>query len=240
MKLSNEMKIGILVTIVLLALLALTFRVGNFNVGQKGYELKIHFRQVDGVELNAPVTLNGFEVGSVKDIKILYEPETMMEVTVWLQGEAKIRKGATAYVRNMGLLGEKYIGLTAGDSLEHFLEPGSLIVGQEPMDFERLLAKGDAIADNLKELSGNLNERLRVNSAAIDEIISNIKETSKNISSISQNVNERLAVNRDAIDDIISNLNSATRNLEELSADLKLNPWKLLYRERLKKTPNKP
>lgn len=203
MKFTNEMKIGILVVAVLAALLMLTYKVGDFNFSQKGYELKVHFKTIDGVELNAPVRLNGLEVGSVKNIKILYDPETMMELTIWLDEVAKLHAGAEAYVKNMGLLGEKYIGLTAGDPAQPFLMAGNLIVGTEPIDLEHLLAKGDVIADNLKDITTNVNERLRVNSTAID--------------------------------DMIANLNNTSQNLVELSVDLKQNPWKLLYKERVKK-----
>jgi len=207
MKLTNEMKIGFLVVAVLAALFVLTFKVGNFNFTKKGYELKIHFKTVDGVERNAPVRLSGLEVGIVKDIQIIYEPETIMELTVWIDEKARLHDGTEAYVKNMGLLGEKYIGLTAGDAAKEFLSPGALINGTEPVDFEHLLAKGEVIADNLKDITTNVNERLRLNSEYIDEIV--------------------------------LNLNSTSKNLDELSGDLKASPWKLLYREKAKKTTSK-
>jgi len=230
MKISNEAKIGILVAAVTIALLALTFRVGNFNFAKKGYIIAVQFHRIEGLEKNAPVRLNGFEVGAVREIHILYEPETVMALKIWLNEKAKLREGAKAYVKNMGLLGEKYVELTAGENNMPFLAAGSLIIGQEPVDFEKLVAKGDIIADNLTAISRNLNERLTLNSEAIDKIL-------HNLASISTNINERLSINREAIDKIVTNLHSATNNLEELTADLKVNPWKLLYRE--KKTTKK-
>lgn len=230
MKLTNEMKIGVLVSTVAVALLFLTFKVGNFSFTKKGYTIKVQFVRIEGLEKNAPVRLNGLEVGAVKDINILYEDDTVMEMTLLIENKAKLREGAKAYVKNMGLLGEKYIELTGGDANAPFLNPGALIVGQEPVDFEKLLAKGDTIADNLTEISQNLNQRLKNNGEALDSIIADLKVTMKNMSSISTNVNERLAVNRESIDDTIANLNASSQNLEELSADLKVNPWKLLYK----------
>lgn len=228
MKINNETKIGILVTFVTVMLLGLTFRVGNFNFTKKGYTLKIHFYRIEGLEKNAPIRLNGLEVGAIRNIHILYEPETVMELTAWLDESAKVHQGAQAYVKNMGLLGEKYIELTGGDNGTPFLTSDSLIIGQEPVDFEKLLAKGDTIADSLKSISQNLDERLKVNSQSIDSII-------KDLAAISHNINERLTVNRQAIDEIVANLHTATMNLEEFSGDLKMNPWKLMYRNNEKK-----
>ncbi len=235
MKINNETKIGILVVGVLGVLVILTVRAGDFHVVKKGYEMKAHFHNIDGVELNAPVMLNGLEVGQVKVVNILYGEETIMEVTLWLNEEAKLREGARAYVKNMGLLGEKYVGLTAGEKNAAYLPPGSVIMGIEPGSLEKIFADGEVIAANLKEISQEINERLKVNNASIDEIIANIKVASKNIASISDNVNQRLAVNDKLIDDLVSNLNLASKNLEELSYDLKINPWKLMYKAREKR-----
>ncbi|MFH1359444.1 MAG: MlaD family protein [Candidatus Omnitrophota bacterium] len=237
MKLSNEIKIGIFVVMILVSLMILTIKVGNFNIGQEGYNIKVVFLNIDGVETNAPVRLNGLEVGLVKDIKIKYDDEmTKMELILWLNQSAKIREGAKAFIKNMGLMGEKYVGLTSGDKGAPFLKENSVIIGQEPTDFEALITKGDEIAQNLKEISANINERLKVNSAAIDEIVANVNTTSKNLASISTNVDERLKVNEKNIDEILAHLAITGKNLEELSVDLKLNPWKLLHREKAKKT----
>ena len=128
MKFSNEMKIGILVTAVVVALLALTFKVGNFNFTKKGYMITTHFQRIEGLEKNAPVRLNGLEAGSVKEIRILYDQGTVMELSIWLEERVKLREGAKAYVKNMGLLGEKYIELTGGNKDAAFLQPRPLIL----------------------------------------------------------------------------------------------------------------
>jgi len=236
MKINNETKIGILVVGVIILLLTLTIKAGDFHFIEKGYPMKVHLRQIDGVEINAPVRFNGLEMGQVKDIHILYGEETLMELTLWLKDSVRLRQGAKVHVKNMGLMGEKYIGISDGDKGAPFLESGAVIVGEDPVDFEKLLAKGDEIGTNLKEISANINERLKVNSQAIDEIIVNLNKSTNHIASISENVDERLAVNRLAIDDTVANLNSTSKNLTELSEDLKLNPWKLLYREKKKTT----
>ena len=235
MKLNNETKIGILIVATLVLLLMLTFKAGDFHFAEKGYPIKVHFKQIDGVELNAPVRFNGLEIGQVKDIQILYDDQvTRMELTLSLQEKAKIRQGAKAYVKNMGLLGEKYVGLTDGTSGAAFLEPGAVIDGEEPVDLERLLVKGEQIGNNLNEISANINERLKVNSEHIDEIMKNLDASAKRMASITANVDQRLAINSGAIDETMANMNLLSKNLADFSEDLKKNPWKLLYRQKEK------
>ena len=229
MKVSNEAKVGILLFVVFVALGMLTFRTGDFNLSKEGYIVKIHFKNIDGVGLNAPVMLNGLEVGKVEDINIIEQDlETKLELTVWIKDEARLKEGTTAYVKNMGFLGEKYVGLTAGKKSDAYLGAGSVILGREPADMDSLLLDGQEIAVNIKQITQNLNERLDNNKEAIDRIFINLD-------SITTNIDERLTLNEEKIDSILGHLESSTINLDQFTYDLKQNPWKLLYRPKEKR-----
>jgi len=232
MKISNEAKIGIMVTAVLVLLGIITVRSSDFTVQKKGYTIKTVFYNIDGVDKSAPVRFNGMEVGQVKDIQISYGEETKMELLLWIDESARLRQGAKAHVKNMGLLGEKYIGLSSGDKNAPYLEAGATIVGEEPADLGALIADGHVIAEDLKAISRNINERLQVNKEKIDNIVTNLDTTLVHTASITQNADERLTVNKTKIDETITHFHKMSDNFEDLSYDLKLNPWKLLYREK--------
>ena len=237
MKMTNETKIGIMVFLVMILLAVLTVKTGKFNLTTKGYTVKASFDNVDGVNLNSPVMFNGFEVGVVEDIEIKdMDGKTKMELLLWVNEKAKLRVGSKAYIKNLGFMGEKYIGLTSGDEGGAYLAPGSVIAGQEPPDFEHLLSQGQEIAQRLKSITVNIDERLETNRETLDETLLNLNLTMKDLASIVENINQRLSVNDKKIDDTVSNLHALSVNLEELSYDLKLNPWKIMYRGKSKKT----
>ena len=226
MKLSNEAKIGIMVFAVLILLAMMILKTGHFNFSKKGYLMKVSFQNIDGIGTNAPVLLNGLEVGSVKEIVIDHSnDDTKMELVIWLDDQAQLRQGAKAYVKNMGFMGEKYVGLTAGEKGAPVLSPDSTIVGESPADLDKLLRDGQEIAAQLKEVSQNINERLKVNKDHIDRTLANLH-------SISDNLDERLRVNKEHIDELMSHLHSTSVNLDQFTYDLKLHPWKLLYRSK--------
>ncbi|MDP8212571.1 MAG: MlaD family protein [Candidatus Zapsychrus exili] len=240
MRFNNEIKIGIMTFAVFASLLILTLRTGNFNFSKTGTIVRVEFENVDGVSTNSPVMFNGLEVGIVRDVIVKdKEDVTKIELVLFLKGKAKLRKGSKAYIKNLGFMGEKYVGLVSAGARGDYLPSGTLIVGEEPSDFGQLLLEGKEVAVQLKEISQNINERLKVNKDAIDEIVSSVNETMGNVSSITASVDERLKTNEKSIDSIVVNLNQASKNLEELSNDLKLNPWKLLYREKAKRKPKK-
>jgi phospholipid/cholesterol/gamma-HCH transport system substrate-binding protein len=240
MKLTNEAKIGVLVAAVFVILGVLTWKTGNFSFVPDGYEIKIQFNDVQGLSKNAPVTLNGLEEGRVKDVVIVYGEIPQIQLTLWLKSEAKIPKGAKAYVRTMGFMGEKFVAIEMTDSKDGFLAPGSMIVGEVPASMERVLVQAETMAKNLTVITEEIKGHLQNNHQEIDEMIKGLHVTSKNLSTITTNVNERLAVNSKYIDEMVNHLNSTSGNLEEMSYDLKLNPWKLLYRDKAKKAAKIP
>ena len=123
-----------------------------------------------------------------------------------------------------------------GEQGQEYLASGAVITGQEPGNFEKMMGDGQVLAENLKEMSVQINAHLKKNRENIDEILANLRIVSKNLSSITNNVDERLTVNKHLIDDTMMHVNSATKNFDEMSYDLKLNPWKLMYKERAKRT----
>jgi len=235
MKINNEIRVGMLVVFVIASLVAITLKAGDFNFAKEGYEIKVHFYNIDGVEESSPVRLNGMEVGLVKKMEILYGEDTRMELTLSIEEGIKMHEGCSAYVKNMGLFGEKYIGLTIGDTKKSYVQPGAVISGIEPANFEKMMADGEVIAANIKDISVKVKERLDVNQDSIDEIVENLRVASGYVSSISANIDERLDVNKGHIDNILTNFDSASENFEEMSYDLKLNPWKLMYKRKDKK-----
>ncbi|HQP10446.1 MAG TPA: MlaD family protein [Candidatus Omnitrophota bacterium] len=235
MKMNNETKIGLMVFIVIVLLAVLTVKTGNFNLSTKGYRIKAQFENVDGVNLNSPVMFNGFEVGIVDDILIKDEQDGItMELLLWVSDKVRLREGSKAYIKNLGFMGEKYVGLTSGNKGGAFLSPGATIAGQEPPNFDNLLTEGQEIAKRLRSISENVDERLEKNQESLDAILANLDLTMEDLASVVSNINDRLKANENKIDDTVSNLHGLSVNLEELSYDLKLNPWKIMYRGKKK------
>lgn len=239
MKISNGAKVGLFVVVVIVFLIGLTLKTGNFNLSKKGYMMKIHFKNIDGISKNAPVLLQGLEIGTVKEIKVIEEAsEKWMELKVWLEGDIALREGAQAYVRNLGFMGEKYIGLTFGHKDGALLTEGSVIQGGEVADLDKILRDGQEIASEIKSISKNVNERLEKNKESIDHIFANLDETMVHVRSLSARLDEKLASNDQTIDEIFANVRSATKNMDLFTYDLKQNPWKLLYRPKEKRDAN--
>jgi len=205
LRISNELKTGLMVIVCFAVLLWLVVKTGDVSFNQKkGYEIKIRFNFASGIEENAPVRLTGVEVGKVKKIELEYLPQTKALLTVWIDEKAKVRKDSQVYINTLGLMGEKYIEITSGESSE-FLKNGDELVGEDPFQMEKLLKKGEAIAQK-------------------------IEETLTDVRTLAQNANGIISDNKAGINRIVGNLEETSKNFTEFSDDIKRHPWKLLMK----------
>ncbi|RLC27527.1 MAG: outer membrane lipid asymmetry maintenance protein MlaD [Deltaproteobacteria bacterium] len=137
-KFDVELAVGLFMIAGILCLGYLTIRLGKMEVlGGKGYELRAVFANSGGLKTGAPVVIAGVEVGRVKRI-VLHDYQA--EVFLNLPAGVKVQADAIASVKTKGLIGEKYVEITAGGS-DEILKAGDLIRETEPaVDLEQLIS----------------------------------------------------------------------------------------------------
>lgn len=179
---SNAVKVGVFVLITLVVLLVLTVRVGAYRFSKEGNEFYAYFGSVEGLAKHAPVRLAGFEVGEVRDIKLVYDNnQTQIRLTLWLNKDAKPRIDSTARLAVLGLMGEKYIEVSKGSDGAAFLNSGSFILSENPIDIEMLMKRADSISKSLDDI-------LTSNKSDLNASMSNLRITSENMREFSEDI----------------------------------------------------
>ena len=202
MKISNEMKTGVFVLICIAALLGTLIKIGSFNLFSKGYTIKTRFNFSGGIKKSSPVCLSGVNVGEVQSVRLVYEGnETVAETVLWLQEGTQVRKDSIANVATLGMMGEKYVEIHPG-STGDVAQPGDLIPGQDPVRMEDLIDIGKKVAGDIggaaqeigktsRDISKVVNRvdgMIEDSRPKIDNIVSNLEETSENFNDFSQDV----------------------------------------------------
>jgi phospholipid/cholesterol/gamma-HCH transport system substrate-binding protein len=195
MKMSNETKTGLFVIICLAVLGGLLIKVGNFNFFKTGYIIKSHFHFTGGVKKNSPVRLSGVDVGEVKAIRMIYGDDTQVEMDLWVDEGTQIRLDSHAYVTTLGLMGEKYIEIKSGTPAAGIAKAGDSIPGDDPVRLEELIAIGTKVAGDVGQMAKDISKvanhvdgAIQENRSKIDNIFSNLEETSENFNDFSQNL----------------------------------------------------
>ncbi len=151
---SHEVRVGLTVFIGVLIIVVAIMMVG----GQQGfladrYRLRVMMTRVEGLQTGAPVRLAGVRVGTVTSVKFspdITENRIIIELEIDTKVKDRIRKDSIAHIGTLGLLGDKYVGITMGSLDQPRLEEGEFLQAAEPLDVEKLIDEGVAAFNLLK------------------------------------------------------------------------------------------
>lgn len=247
---TREVKIG---ASVLIALLALVFGINylkGVNIFKAANYYYASYTDVTGLAQSAPVTLNGFKVGLVREVTYEYDNPGHVRVELSLDRQLKLTEGTEAVIVT-DMLGTSTIELHMGAS-SRFLEVGEKIKGVEGsglmdqvstelMPTIMQIAPGiDSLVKALNTVAGDpallsavhhLNAvmanleatttRLNAAMAAVPAIVANANTTMANVSLISDNLSKMSAALAVLSDDLKEMpLDSIMGNVNNITAHL--------------------
>lgn len=211
MKMSAEAKVGLFVFMGVLILTYMSFRVGDFSVtGKAGKMIHLVFVSAAGLSKDASVQIAGVEVGKVYEIKL---KDGRADVTARVNSEIAVDRDAKAYIRSVGLLGDKYVEILLGQSEEEVEDGGTIFAPSESEDIGKLISKLSAIADDFKAVSNSLKGALGTDAgeSSIREILENFREMSANLNQVVIRNDERFERFLRNIDELTANLNETVK-----------------------------
>ncbi|MBF0331334.1 MAG: MCE family protein [Candidatus Omnitrophica bacterium] len=171
---------------------------------------------------------------------------TSVVVDVWMEKGFVVPVDSNFLINQLGLLGEKYLEVIPGISTD-IMTPGTIVHGEDPVSMEDVMKMVGSIGGKLETTLANVNQGVLTeqnkvslaatlaNMASITEGVKTgvLSETNKaslaavlaNVAAISEGIKKGDGtVGKFLTDPVVF------KNLDELTADLKANPWKLLYR----------
>jgi ABC-type transporter Mla subunit MlaD len=144
------------------------------------------------------------------------------------------------------MIGEKYVELTPGTRKGKKLQPGEILIGNDPTQLDELIQKGSRIADTVEEtvaelqtLANTTNDILLTNKDDLRQVIINLEQTSAHASELARGLNEVVVVNKDSIHQMVTNLEETSREIKAFTTEIKERPWRLFLKPKSKKKKGK-
>ena len=137
-----DLWVGVFVAIGIAALLFLSLKVANLSSfsANETYQVKAKFDNIGGLKPRAPVKAAGVVVGRVADVR--FDNETFeAAVTMVVDARYQFPRDTSAKILTSGLLGEQYIGLSAGGDLVNLKGGDTLKVTQSAVVLENLISQ---------------------------------------------------------------------------------------------------
>ena len=188
----KEIKIGIMVVVALFALIFGINYLKGFNIFMPTNSFYVRYAQLDGLEKSAPVFVQGYKIGQVRDITFDFTKKEPFTVLVALNEDMKIPKGSVFELFDDGLLGSKSIQILLNNSSTEYYSSGDTIPS--------------SIASNLFSEVG-------------ESILPSVKNIIPRIDSLLYAA--QLVIQNQSINNALLSLEKSSRDLEIISSVLK-------------------
>lgn len=225
MKSKKEIIIGLCVVFALFALfMGINFLKG-INVFKAANYYYATYTDAAGLQVSAPVTLNGFKVGQVRDINYQFDDPGHVKVELSLDRALRLPSGTKAVI-SPDLLGSATVVLKP-TSATTYEKVGSTLQGETAAGLmdnvsQNLIPSVSAIFPKIDSLLTNLNlivadPALRSSVARLDAITLNLEQTMRTINRTAGQLPPVMG----NVNEITTNLSTMSGALAELSNDLK-------------------
>ena len=225
LKISQELKAGFIATVGICAsIFGLNYLKSSslFDSSKTFYAVYDH---VGGLQSGTPVSLNGFNVGTIQNVGFLNQRGQHL-VTLSITSNFEFSKNSVAELYDTGIIGGKGIQIVqrfdnaelaqSGDTLPTAVKPGITELVQQKLTPLQLKVE-DAIS-NADSLVVAINNVLDVNTQAnLRQTSAELLEISKSLNGITASLDDLMAQSNSDIKSTLKNTNQISQNLKEMT-----------------------
>ncbi len=119
----------------------LSVKLGDLNLfGDKTYQVVASFNSISGLKEGASVEIAGVQIGKVAKV-FLDTKNYEAQVELAINNGVEIQEDSIASVRTAGIIGDKYISISPGGSLQNIGPGGEIIETESAINIEELVSK---------------------------------------------------------------------------------------------------
>jgi phospholipid/cholesterol/gamma-HCH transport system substrate-binding protein len=223
MKITKEARVGFIVVVVI----AMFYWGFNFLKGrdlfQKTHEYYVWYSRIGGLRESNIVTINGYQVGVVKEIKFDIRRPSHLLACLAIDSKVRLPKESVARIENIDLLGTVGVGLILSDS-KVILADRDTLIGDNELSLNEQIAP---LKNKVENMLVSLDSTLTTLRHAMDiKTINTAKKSLENIHDITLAIAEQRQKIGILLDQLVlvsgnEKLSKSINNLYEISDSLK-------------------
>lgn len=232
MKISKEVKTGILV-VVAIALFVYGFNIlRGTDIFKKRFTLYALYNKADGVIEANPVLINGYKVGQVYKLELVKRGDQYKVLLTFLMYEkVSIPQGSLAKITSSDLLGSKAVEITFSDSKQMVADGDTLLPDVEddlktsvdkriaPLQkkAESLISSIDSVMQVVQQvLNANVRQNLISSFESIKNTIVYLQHTALNLDTLTSTQKSKISHILDKVQSITSNIEKSNDKLSNI------------------------
>ena len=152
-----QWKLGMFVIIGLVLFVGTIYFVGKQkNLFGSTFELYSKFNSVNGLEVGNNVRLSGINIGTVDGIEFLTDTSVVIKLIIKDEVRKYIKKDAIASISSDGLMGDKVLIISAGNSSNVIVENNDHIASKKAIEMDDLMVSVKKSVDNAAVITSEL------------------------------------------------------------------------------------
>ncbi|HVZ39570.1 MAG TPA: MlaD family protein [Candidatus Kapabacteria bacterium] len=213
----HEIRVGLATVLAIVVVVGGVIWGKGAGLGVSNRVVKMNFPNAAGLDVGAPVTLNGVRKGSVTALDARADGVT---VTAVVENSVPLKSDAQAFLTMQELTGGKVIGVVPGKA-EAPLPENAVINGEVRGDITALLSDLGNVSKAVPGMLARVDSIVGVLNAVVGtpEFKGEIAGTLANLQSGSAAARDLVVGNRAAIDRIVSNADHAVTDLRAIIAE---------------------
>jgi phospholipid/cholesterol/gamma-HCH transport system substrate-binding protein len=215
----TEIRAGLFILVSFIIIVIMVFTVSDIaSLFKRTKDVKVLFSYSDGIEKNAPVRFSGIKIGRVRTVRVAPEYGDKIELTLSVYRDTVIKEDTKAAIKTLGLVGGKYVEMSAGTPGARLLAAGGMIKGEESLKVEDLTKMGADVALKLKNIAENLNNVLgdATMAKALKSTIQNLQEITANVKTMTSSKDE-VAQGLKSLPELMKKLDESADNLKVIT-----------------------
>lgn len=225
---SREVKIGLFAVISL----AIAFFGYNFLKGKDLFSnsnlFYVHYSQIDGLQSNSPINMNGLQVGTVKDIYLLPEDYSKIMVELEVQGDINIPKNTKAVIYPSSFMGGmavmlKFDGFCSGADCAQsgeYLQGMTMSMLDNYIGADNLKEYTDVVTTGVQGLIDSVSGDLKDPNSEVGKSLKDVDATIVNLKYATAQMNSLLKNSSQSMTQTMANLEKITANLAAQNAQI--------------------
>jgi phospholipid/cholesterol/gamma-HCH transport system substrate-binding protein len=195
---ANYALVGLISTILLIAMIVFVFWLANFAFSAKYDTYQVVFHgPVSGLTRGGDVQFNGIKVGEVSDIQLDAQDPNKVIAKTQVRSDTPVRVDTEASLEPQGITGVNYIQLTAGTVSKPLLKDATpsgqpMMIQAKPGTMSSLLSGGGAV------MQAALDSLQRINQVLSQQNIQKVTAIIGDVQQVTAELRERKAIIGDA------------------------------------------
>ena len=215
-----ELKVGAFVLVGLAVLAGLLVQFGRLGEGFRTYYgLLVKFPDASGLLKGSDVLLAGAKIGHVSGGPRLAESGQGVEVPLRIFGFVQIPVGSRFTVGSSGLLGDRFVAVTAPQRItQEYVPKNSVIEGTRETGIDDLTKEGGLLVTDLRTAVQNVNDAIsKLNNDALSQTnLDNIRAAVENLNTVTTS----LAASTKKVDGVLDKAGETMDSAKKAADDL--------------------